>query len=100
MLNIKINNVNLTCKPENLTKYKDLFDKPKKIKGTRQSAEKRYYPNSEAELSSTSSYVRAYLRLNHLAGLPKPELAQDHWILNPLPTTWPEGEELIITEDA
>jgi hypothetical protein len=97
MITTTVNGVTLTCKPENLAKFQTKLNKPPKG-GTRISAEKRIFPKLPSDIVSTAEYVKAYLRLNTTAGLPRPEHAFEHYMLNSAPTTWPDGVDCIYEE--
>lgn len=64
MQNFTYESTRYTVKPENVTKYRALLEKPKKHKAEAHKAVKTYYPQFQAGMS-TSDYVDAFNRLNN-----------------------------------
>lgn len=64
MQNFTHESTRYTVKPENVTKYRALLEKPKKHKAEAHKAVKTYYPEFQAGMS-TSDYVDAFNRLNN-----------------------------------
>lgn len=100
MITENMNGTLITCKPENLNDYRLKIAKVSKIGkpkiSTKGSA--RQFPKDSRSLSSTDSYVRAYLRINNLCFKPDAN-GEPGYILSKSPTVWQSDDVEAWTEE-
>ena len=94
---VTIGNTRFNLNPESLVKVRTHCEK--KPKASNPKAVKRVFPKDDTSLKCTDNYVRNYLLINNLNYRYERDTIKTGYVLNTAPTTWPEGEECIYSEE-
>lgn len=102
MQTIKQGTLTLTCKSEHVADLRIKLEKADKAAKRKPSIPRnpsRSFPKNIRHLYSTAKYVQAYLSINNLNYRYNNDDIFTGYTLNTAPTTQPEGEECIYSEE-